>query len=96
MKNEKTKWMPVQASDIAIGGSYLAFGISALLIISDLVCHFVGRQIIRFKITFRCKLCSVGIAAETTGKEIQKQDTLNLMISSKQNLMRLELILQMR
>ena len=52
MKNEKTKWSPVEVADIATGCSYLAFGISALLLASDLVATLLDGKLLPLRLLF--------------------------------------------
>jgi len=61
--------MPVQASDIAIGGSYLAFGISALLIISDLVATLLDGKLFALRLLFDASFAVWGLLLRQLGKK---------------------------
>jgi hypothetical protein len=69
MKNKKTKWMQVEAADIAIGGSYLAFGLSALLLGSDLVATLLDGKLFPMRLLFDASFAVWGLLLRYFGKK---------------------------
>jgi hypothetical protein len=73
MKNEKTKWMQVEAADIAIGGSYIAFGLSALLLGSDLVATLLDSKLFPMRLLFDASFAVWGLLLRYFGKKYKNK-----------------------
>ena len=69
MKNEKTKWLPVKVADIATGCSYLAFGISALLLASDLIATLLDGKLLPLRLLFDASFAGWGLLLKKLGKK---------------------------
>ena len=75
MKNEKSRWTSIEAADIAIGGSYLAFGISALLTVSDFIATLLDGKLFLLRLLFDASFAVWGLLLRQLGKKYKNKST---------------------
>lgn len=75
MKNEKSKWEQIEVADIAVGGSYLMFGIFALITVSDLVATLLDDKLFHLRLLFDASFAVWGLLLRQMGRRYKNKST---------------------